>query len=135
MILWLFTKQKTRPRDSENHSTNEEILSGWKQIHQKYPDKKIDLLYFINDNQMSPKQFTKQNLSENVIKITANYKSQEPNNVPYAVDKKFLVNLFSEYDLNIPYAQKIKAKFLKYGINCIPFKSLKKKLRKKYHVQ
>lgn len=121
--------------DAKVHSTDGEIRLGWQQIHQKYPDKKIDLLYLINDNKMYPKHVIKQNLSENIIKVVANYKSQKTDALSYAVDSTFLVALLSEYHLNIPFAQKLKIMFLKYIIRCIPFKFLRKKLRKKYHVK
>ena len=121
--------------DIENHSTNKEILSGWRKIHQKYPDKKIDLLYLINDNKMNPKQSEKENLSENVIKIVANYKSRKPNALPHSVNNSILVRLFSRYYLNIPFSQRAKRYILTYGIRCIPLKFLRKSLRRKYHVK
>lgn len=116
--------------DAKIHSSDDEILSGMQQIHRKYPNKKIDLLYLINDASLAPKQLKKENLSEHIIKIVSNYKDQSASAVSYAVDHFFLLNLLSDYSVKIPF----KKVLLTYGIRCIPFKFLRKKLRKKYHV-
>lgn len=121
--------------DAKIHSSDDEILSGMQQIHRKYPDKKIDLLYLKNDSGMRPKQFTKESLSENIVKIVANYKSQKTDALSYAVDASFLIHLLSGYHLNIPFSELVKRRVLAFLIRCIPFKFLRKKLRKKYHVK
>ncbi len=121
--------------NAQKHSAADDILSGWQQIHHKYPDKKIDLLYLINDNQMKPREYKETILSENITKIVANYKCQTPDVLPYVVDNSFLVKLLSKYRLNISLSAKIKKQLLTLGIHFIPVKSLRKKLRKKYHIR
>ena len=84
---------------------------------------------------MKPREYKETILSENITKIVANYKCQTPDVLPYVVDNSFLVKLLSKYRLNISLSAKIKKQLLTLGIHCIPVKSLRKKLRKKYHIR
>ena len=99
-----------------------------------YFNKKIDLLYFINDNTLSPKKCKKENITPNITKITANYKNQAPNVVPYAVDNDILKRVLKQYSLKTSFGFKIRQITKKILIKLIPIKSIRKKLGKKYHV-
>ena len=119
---------------TKEHATNEDILTGWKQINDKYPNKKIDLIYFMNDTGLAPKQCKKENLSENIIKITANYKSQKPNVVSYAVDKHVLHSVLKYYRLSMPLAYRAKRLLWTFFIKLIPISLIRKKLKRKLHL-
>lgn len=120
--------------NTEKHTSDKDIIAGLDIIHQKYPNKQVDLLYFKSDSQMQLNQFKKEALSENITKITSNYKSQKPNAMPYDVNLRFLARLLSEYRLNLPFIKRFKKVSLRCVINCIPIKSIRKNLRRKHHV-
>ena len=120
--------------NNENHTSDKDIICGWKKIQKKYSDKKIDLLYFMNDTTLSTKNIKKENITTNITKIKANYKSQLPNVLPYVVDNDVLKSALKQYKLKTSLRFEIKQIIKKTSIKLIPIKSIKKKLRKKYHV-
>lgn len=120
--------------NNENHTSDKNIICGWEKIKEKYFNKKIDLLYFMNDNTLPPKSVKKENITPNITKITANYKNQVPNVVPYAVDNDVLKRVLKQYSLKTSFSFKIKQITKKILIKLIPIKSIRKKVRKKYHV-
>ena len=98
-------------------------------------DSLIDITRSFEIYESIGKQLSKENLSENITKIIANYKSQSSKALPYEVNLSFLVHLLSEYRLNLPFIINLKKTILKYGLCCIPIKKLRHELRKKYHVK
>ena len=120
--------------NNENHTSDKDIICGWEKIKEKYFNKKIDLLYFMNDTTLPPKSVKKENITPNITKVTANYKNQAPNVVPYAVDNDVLKSVLKQYSLKTPLGFKIKQITKKILIKLIPIKSIRKNLRKKYHV-
>ena len=120
--------------NNENHTSDKDIICGWEKIKEKYSNKKIDLLYFMNDTTLPPKSVKKENITPNITKITANYKNQAPNVVPYAVDNDVLKRVLKQYSLKTSLGFKIKQITKKILIKLIPIKSIRKNLRKKYHV-
>ena len=120
--------------NNKNHTSDKDIICGWEKIKEKYFNKKIDLLYFMNDTTLPPKSVKKENITPNITKVTANYKNQAPNVVPYAVDNDVLKRVLKQYSLKTPLGFKIKQITKKILIKLIPIKSIRKNLRKKYHV-
>ena len=120
--------------NNKNHTSDKDIICGWEKIKEKYFNKKIDLLYFMNDTTLPPKSVKKENITPNITKVTANYKNQAPNVVPYAVDNDVLKSVLKQYSLKTPLGFKIKQITKKILIKLIPIKSIRKNLRKKYHV-
>jgi len=118
----------------EKHASNDDILLGWQQICDKYPNKKIDLLYFSFDANLAPKCKQVENLGANVIKITANYKSQLPDAVPCAVDKHVLHQVLKRYKLKMPLVYSLKRLGQSFLIKLIPIKSVRKKLKRQLHL-
>ncbi|MBE6443117.1 MAG: hypothetical protein E7020_00420 [Alphaproteobacteria bacterium] len=82
--------------NNENHTSDKDIICGWEKIKEKYFNKKIDLLYFMNDTTLPPKSVKKENITSNITKVTANYKNQAPNVVPYAVDNDVLKRVLKQ---------------------------------------
>ncbi len=121
------------PTNSE-HTSDHDIILGYQQILKKYPNKHIDLLYIQHDLSFSPSNYQTEELSKNIIKITANYKKQKQGVPPYAVENRILKKFLNQYRLNIPVSIKIKKIFLCFLIKCLPIKSIRKKLKRKYHV-
>lgn len=120
--------------NNKNHTSDKDIICGWEKIKEKYFNKKIDLLYFMNDATLPPKSVKKENITPNITKVTANYKNQAPNVVPYAVDNDVLKRVLKQYSLKTSLGFKIKQITKKILIKLIPIKSIRKNLRKKYHV-
>ena len=120
--------------NNKNHTSDKDIICGWEKIKEKYFNKKIDLLYFMNDTTLPPKSVKKENITSNITKVTANYKNQAPNVVPYAVDNDVLKSVLKQYSLKTSLGFKIKQITKKILIKLIPIKSIRKNLRKKYHV-
>ena len=120
--------------NNENHTSDKNIICGWEKFKEKYLNKKIDLLYFINDTTLPPKSVKRENITQNVTKVIANYKDQSPNAVPYAVDNNVLKSVLKQYSLKTPLGFKIKRITKKFLIKLIPYKPLRRKLRGKYHV-
>lgn len=120
--------------NNENHTSDKDILYGYKKIQQKYPNKKIDLLYIMNDMALSPKDIKQENISPNITKVITNYKNKSPEALPYVVDNFVLKDILKEYKLKIPLKQRVQKRIKKLLIELIPIKSIRKKLRKRYHV-
>ena len=117
--------------NSKIHTCDEDIICGYEKLHKKYPNKTIDILYFIHNPNVQPHVIEKYKLSNNVTKIVGNYKSQINNCVDYAVDENFVGKLLaSHYQLNLTLIQHIKYYALKYAIELIPVKSVRKKLKR-----
>lgn len=116
-------------------TSDSEIIEGYQKIKAQYPHKNITLLYWKQDNSYKPRQYKMDTLADDVIKITANYKNQAEDAVPYGIDVRFTSGLLRKYfSLNVSLKYRAKQLLLKLLIKCIPIKSQRKKLRKKYHV-
>lgn len=120
--------------DNKNHTSDKNIILGWQKIHKKYPDKKIDILYVMNDEKIEPMDIQKESIHSGVIKVTANYKNQSPKAFSYSVDNGVLKSIVKGYKLNISLKLQFQIKAKKLLINLVPYKSLRKKLKGKYHV-
>ena len=108
---------------------DEVIIQGY-DIIKKAINKDIDLLYIHNAKE---KEFNQINLSENIIKLTFDYKDYNAKE-DYAPDMKKLNAVFQDYKLKLPLTYIIKKKIIKFFVCLIPFKEKRAKLRKKYHV-
>lgn len=129
-VLMVFLSLPT----ASTHPTDNQIIQGWQEVQKKYPNKKIDLLYFVNNETLESRAYKKFSLSPHVMKIVSNYKYQAAGVPKESVDLLFLMRLMSGYELNLSLKDKIKINFIRGGIKLIPFKFLRKKLRRRYHV-
>lgn len=115
-----------------NHKIEDDkkIVAAFNKLLSKYPDKTIKLYYLQNKE---GKGFSKENLNENITKFTLDYK--EPSvEFDYLVDCKKLKKIFAKLHLNHSRHIILKRKINKLWINLLPIKSLRTKLRKRYHV-
>jgi hypothetical protein len=111
---------------------SEQLLEGYKKLAQIFTNKQIDLLYFANEKEVDAKI---ENISANITKITVNYKSTDASLPDYAVDFSILKKFLEKYKLKIPASKKIKKIFLSIFVKCIPFKKIRRELKRKYHVK
>ncbi len=118
----------------EIKTSDREIISSFDKIINKYKNKNIDLLYITNDKNMHNYKNKKENLTNNISKITANYKSKKVGALPYSVSTKCLKKLLENYKLNLPIRFRISRFFYSILINFIPLKSVRKKIKGRYHV-
>ena len=120
LILYLETPIKNHPYINDN-----EIIEGFNLIKQKYPNKNIDLLYFTN---LKDKKIV--NLNNNIKRIYLYYKKDNAIE-DYAPSFKYLQKILRKYKFKMMLKRKIQIFISKI----IPFKPLRKKYRKKYHIQ
>ena len=121
--------------NTETHASDEDIVNGWERIRSEYPDKKIDILYFINDLNCIPQNPQKQFFaSGSVIKITANYKSKCADALPYVVDQSELLHILKDYGLKTSVFFRVKQLIKKIIVNLVPIRTVRRRMRKKYHV-
>lgn len=118
------TNQGPPPNDNEIISKREKILNRFK-------NKKIDILYLINEVNSETKI---EELNENITKITMDYKDKTEGCPDYSPDCIKLKEIFDNYELITPRKEKIKKKITKFLINFVPSKNKRKELREKYHV-
>lgn len=122
--------------DTDNHTSNEDIIQGYEQIKNRWPNKTIDILYFTNDLLLSPRHYRLEHLSDNVTKIIANYKKQSPDAVSYAVDTRFVRDMLRKYaKLKQPLYKIIRKRLLRFIIQFIPNHNVRINLRKKWHLK
>lgn len=121
---------------TDKHTSNADIIEGSEQIKNRWSNKTIDILYFKNDLNLTPKQYELETLSNNIIKITANYKSQNPDAVSYAIDTHFVRDILRKYvKLNLPLSTVLGRYMLKFLIKFIPSHTTRVRLRKKWHLK
>ena len=101
------------------------IIDGFNIIKKRYPNKNINLLYFTNTEE---KRIV--DLNENIRRFYLDYKKNKDfeNNIPRL---KVLQKILKEYKFEITLLKKIQI-FLLYFI---PFKLLRKKYKKRFHVK
>ncbi len=121
------------PCSNSKKSTPQDLIRYRKKLNKIFPNKKFDLLYICPDNTLQHGQF-KYTPLDGVDFYVGNYQSLHPTQPNYVPDFSILERLLKQYRLNIPIKIKLKKQLLKYFIKVIPYKPLRKKLRRKYHV-
>ena len=104
---------------------DKDIIDGFNIIKKRYPNKNINLLYFTNTEE---KRIV--DLNENIRRFYLDYKKNKDfeDNIPRL---KVLQKILKEYKFEITLLKKIQI-FLLYFI---PFKPLRKKYKKRFHVK
>lgn len=121
--------------DASKHADNDDIIKGVEKIRAKYPDKQIDFICLISDGTMQPKKYKTEILQRGgVIKITGNYGRNKKGKPSYTIDMRFVSSIFKKYRLNMPLNLRIKRYLAKTFAKLCPIRSIKDKIRKKYHV-
>ncbi|MBE7704855.1 MAG: hypothetical protein E7Z90_03460 [Cyanobacteria bacterium SIG29] len=119
------------PLTDSKKADKSSIVEIFNKVLLKYPNKKFDLLYIVN-NEKQTNNIEK--LSDNVTYVVSSYKDKK-SEFDYAVKRKKLTWLFNKYTLNLPFGFLLKRKIQRLFVNLIFIKSLKKKLRKKFHLK
>lgn len=110
---------------------NENIIEGAKIIEEKFKreDNIIDFLYITHKKGVN----NKINIKDNILKIEYDYKAYN-SDIDYCVNFKRMNKLLSSlYKLKMPRFYFAKRKSIKFIINIAPTKTLRRKLRKRYH--
>jgi len=128
LIVYIETPNCQQP------TTDEEIVTAFSRVKEHYPDKKINLLYFHNDCEQNTETYNVIQLSPFIEKVITNYKSKDSISLPYAVNNQILVKFLRKYRLNLSFSFRIRKFCIFILVKCVPFKFLRKKLRKKYHI-
>lgn len=113
------------PIKNHIYINDQEIIDGFNIIKKRYPNKNINLLYFTNTEE---KRIV--DLNENIRRFYLDYKKNKDfeDNIPRL---KVLQKILKEYKFEITLLKKIQI-FLLYFI---PFKPLRKKYKKRFHVK
>lgn len=106
------------------------LKQGYDIIARAFPNPDIDLLYFTNANG-APRTVQ---VSDHVVRIIDDYKDKE-SELDYNVVVKTLVKDLKNIRLNIPLSARTKSGARKFLIRMIPIKSLRHRLKRKYHVK
>lgn len=116
----------------KNHAfvQDAELIKGLDIISRAFPNTNIDLLYFSNSNKK--KEII--NVSDNITRIFDNYKNKK-SNLDYTVRNNILVKYLRKTKLILPLSVKIKRVSRNFAINIIPFKKIRHKLQRRYHVK
>ena len=106
-------------------------MHGYNILKKKFGDK-INLLYIknIKDTCNKIEKFE----DGKVIKISCDYKDYN-SELDYAVNKNKLYKQLKNYRLNLPFGYLLRKRIIKFLINFIPNKSVRHKLRNKYHLK
>jgi len=106
------------------------LKQGYDIIRRAFPKYNIDLLYFTNsDSTPSTVQ-----VSDHIVRITDDYKDKQ-SELDYNVVRRKLVDHLKRIKLNRPLSTRIKTRTQKFIIRLIPVKSLRHRLKRKYHVR
>ena len=122
------------PNTAEKLPNNDILISCLQKIKAQYPEKEFNLLYFTNDSHFEPLQYKEEHLSNEIIKVTGNYKDLNKGAPDYTVNLKFFKRYYSQYSLNSSLQYKLKRFFTKIFVKSIPVKSVRRRLKTKYHV-
>lgn len=122
------------PNEKNKLDNNYVLIDAMRKIKEKYPDKNFDLLYFIQNGDLEFLHYTEEQIANNIIKVIGNYKEVRENAPDYAVRLEFFKRYYSKYSLNIPAKYRIRKNIMKFCIKMIPIKSIRRSLRKKYHI-
>ena len=98
------------------------------------PNKKFDLLYFSIDLGLEPLAYKIENVSKNITKVVANYKSVVVGDPDFQVNQRFFKKYLKQYSLNGNYCYKLKKMLLKILVNIIPSKEKRKALKNEYYL-
>lgn len=125
LIVYIETPTKTHVAVSD-----EEVVMGANLITSHFPEKHIRLLYFSHAVGMS----CKTDLTDSICRLWLDYKSKNEQEPDYAVDIDLLKTALTSYQLKTPLTYKVKKRLLRMMIACVPVRSARKHLRKKFHV-
>lgn len=109
------------------------LIKVWNKIRVVF--KNIDLLYISPDHNLDHGEIMINTVNEHITWIKSNYGSLDKNAPDYVPDSKVLLNILKDYKLNLPFSFVINNGLLKFAIRLIPFRNLRHKLKRKYHVQ
>lgn len=115
----------------KNKTPDNQIVTTFNKIVEKYKNKKIDLLYLSNNNDI--KSINTNILTNHITKIVSNYKSKKENDLPYVVNNDVLLKVFNNYSLDTSFRFKKIIFLCSFFIKLIPIKSYRKQLKEKYH--
>ncbi len=129
-VLMVYIERPNTPHETKDS----EICEAFLKIREAYPQKKFDLLYFHMNKDLSPEKYSIENLTEDIVKVAANYKSQMPNALPYETNESVLGTVLKRYRLNLPFSFRAKRFCLAFLVKNLPVRVLRNKLRRQYHV-
>lgn len=107
------------------------IEQGFSVITNHFKGKNIDLLYLKN----SASEKRSYQLGNHIRIVIDDYKSHSEKVEDYAINSKPLKRIFESYKLSMPFSYVAKRSTLRFFINnFIPVRSVRRRLRKKYHL-
>lgn len=84
--------------DNENIIPNEKLINAQKLLQSYFPESKTDLLYIFCKENIKIKNIIKQDISDNIRKLTLDYNMKNPE-IPYAVNSKTLDMVFRHFSI------------------------------------
>lgn len=132
-ILLVYVEQ---PFVGQPPTADETLEGSLQKLRAKYPNKSIDLLYFYNDFSFKPLEFQKERTHEGVFKVVGNYKdmTRMAQGEEHIVDLKFFDEQLKDIRLNTPLSYKIKRFLQKFAVKLVPFRALRRRLRKEWKI-
>lgn len=120
------------PIENNKLEDNQVLIANLNKIKKKF-NKNFELLYFVGDLNLKPLEYAKEIVSSDIIKITGNYKdlTKMGSGEEHIVNDEFFSRVFKDYSLNIPLSYRIKKSFIKHSVSLIPFRSVRRKMRKR----
>ena len=122
------------PNNKNKLDDNNRLIDGLNKIKTKFPNKQIDLLYFINDTSYKIMEYKTDIITNEITKITGNYNRLDENLPPHVVNFEYFKEIFKQYKLKLPISFYIKNIIIRYLILLIPSHTTRRKIRRKYHV-
>lgn len=103
LIVYLET-----PNCKSKLSNTQTLLGAYKKISDKFKGCEIDLVYIAQNNDIEYDDKKTEQVNENIILHTLNFKSKKENALPYEADMKMLKKLFKNYRLKLPLTTRLK---------------------------
>lgn len=117
------------PTTNHEEIDNKTIIEGYNIIKSAF-SKNIDLLYISNNK--NKQEIVK--ISDNITKITNNYKSTKTEDPDWEVNRSKTKSFFKNYCLNLPFSYRVKKQIVSILVSLIPIKHFRHKLERRYHV-
>ncbi len=111
-------------------NSDEDIIKAQKTLAEKFPNQNIYLLYL----QYCPTGYTETKLSDKVIKISFDYKKHKNAKTNSDADTNKIAKILKKIKIKQPFSDVLKRNLLSFCIKVIPFHQLRKKAKRRYHI-
>lgn len=122
------------PFNENKLKDNSRLVDALDKIKTKFPNTKIDFLYFTNDTSYEPMKYKKEIINSEIVKIYGNYERLNDMLPIFYVNSKYFKAILKSYQLKLPCFYYIRKYVIRFFIMFVPNREKRAILRKKYHV-